>query len=498
MPGETARARPSDTMAKARKVLARHDTQCVTMTSTASVELIAREENVRASTVWNWISVARGGPTEVGEAQQSPEPRPPPKPMSERVVAGRAWLTWHLDERFLRLEPRAIIFWTQMVVAVHRLGDGFGLTFADAGFDDRADFAASCRGDEPLLAMLGRRRLIDDLGDAIALPRGLGLTPRERIGGKLIPAMRSGPALDRRQGSLGPMALPAPREPESGPESNRSPDRSQPESGANDSGFASFDSDRSPSGVGLAGGEGTKKTNTKREESLAFGVGLDTAGEAGERPDSGTTPAGTPVGDPSLTPVGTPARPPHVALAADVMAITGRPGHATPSDLNAVKTCLDSGGTPDGLREFATLRMGRDRYRKDPPTVSYLAKGYLDALAATPAAPIVKPDAPPAPEPPEDPAATVRLLHQDDDNPRLVAAWAPTRTELRAELGEGAWHLCRHMILGGLEGDEIVILLHTPFICDQVRERYGPRVETSLLRAYPEARRVDFRVTRGP
>lgn len=99
-----------------------------------------------------------------------------------------------------------------------------------------------------------------------------------------------------------------------------------------------------------------------------------------------------------------------------------------------------------------------------------------------------------APEPPEDPADTISLLNDDPDNPRIVAAWIPARARLRAELGEAAWHTCRAMVLGGLDGDEIVIMLPGEFARDLVRERFGPRIVAPLLQAYPEARRVDFRV----
>lgn len=485
MPGESARARPTDaTLTRARDILLRHDTQCLRMTSTASVEMIAREENVRPSTVWNWISVARGGPTVVGEPPTIEIIRPPTKPMSERAIAGRAWVTWHLDVRFRRLTERTILFWTEMVVAVHRIGDGFGLSFGDAGFDGRSDFAEACGGDAETLSLLARRKLIDDSGDAIALPRGLGITPRERVGGKLMP--RSG--ADRRQGTLGPMGLTTSRpKPES--------DRSQPESEASDSGNAECDSDRSPAvlatGVDLAGGESTNTNKTKREDSPLFGVGQDIPGEREAKPDSGDSDPP----DSGATPAGVL---PHVALAADVLAIIGRPGHATPTDLNAVKTCLQSGGTPDGLRDFATGRMSRDRFRKDPPTVSYLARGYLDALTATPVIPAAPVHAPPAPEPPEDPAATIACLNDDPDNPLLVAAWEPLRASLKAQLTEAEYRTwVRDMKLGGLDGDEIVLLLPNQFACDRVRDHYGARIRGLWKQAYPEARRVDFRVASG-
>jgi DnaA-like protein len=99
-----------------------------------------------------------------------------------------------------------------------------------------------------------------------------------------------------------------------------------------------------------------------------------------------------------------------------------------------------------------------------------------------------------APEPPEDPATTVAWSDpHDPDNPALVAPWAAMRPQLR-DASRTEWAMLRQMVLNGLDGDEIVISLPSTFLRDWVRQHYGERITALWKQAYPEARRVDFRV----
>ncbi len=485
MSGESVRARTSDsTAAKARDIRARHAAHCQRMTSTDSVELIAREENVRSSTVWGWLKLSRG-PTEVDAPPDQSNPAEKRRPgMTQRTLAHKVWQATRFVDVFRLLGAGVTLFWMNTIMQIHELGEDCMLGFGAPGdaYRSRKELAeAGGLTEAELDDLIWRGLLIETEGGALAMPYRFGLRPRERFGqGPSRP-----PKPDRRQGTLGPMGLP------SRPDSNRSPIGVQPESEAK----IGPDSDRSPAvltaGVRLAGGESTTTTTTKKEESLLLGGGLVTACEAGAPPDSDRTP----VVDSNLTPAAPPL--PHVTLAAELAAITGRPGQPTPTDLNAVKTCLDSGATPDGFRKFVEGRMTREKLRADPPTLSWLAKGYLDVVRnPRPATPIA-PTPVSAPEPPEDPAATVALIHPEErDNDRLVECWPDHRGHLRTIVPEAEYRTwIRGMKLGGLDGDEIVMLFDRSFQSDWVAGHYGPQLTAWWKGVYPEAHRV---VCRAP
>lgn len=102
-------------------------------------------------------------------------------------------------------------------------------------------------------------------------------------------------------------------------------------------------------------------------------------------------------------------------------------------------------------------------------------------------------------EPPEDPAATVALLNPTDpDNARLVERWPEARAAMRTEAPEAEYRSwLRGMRLGGLDGDEIVMLVASGFVSDWVRDHYGPRINAWWKARYPAAHRVVFRVDAG-
>jgi len=179
---------------------------------------------------------------------------------------------------------------------------------------------------------------------------------------------------------------------------------------------------------------------------------------------------------------------PHVALAAELLPLIGRAGTAAPAELNLVRAWLET-KTANQIREAIGTRMER----KGAPPAPNLS--YFDRRVREWAPRVVSEPSPPPPEPPEDPAATVAWeCPNDPDNPRLAAAWTPMRTTLKTEGSAGDWRTLRFMILGGLDGDEIVISLPTTFMRDWVRDKYGPRITLLWKQGYPEARRVDFRV----
>jgi hypothetical protein len=490
---------------RAREIEARHTTLCRSVSATESVAIIGRETGLSRSRVWSLIAVARGIPVEVelrGLDQDAEPPRPLApvfRPMRPAAVWHRAWLALHLDGRLRALEWPAQRFWLEVVLAVHAIGDGFRILFSECGFESAEDFAVTHGGDEQLLKRLVRRRLIDFDGEAVSLPTRLGVTRPERPGGSAIPPMPSPGARDRRQGNLGPMGM-------RGAESNFHPLESNPNESSfspRDSNFSGVDSSFATLESSLArGGKGTTTTTTTKEESYLGSGSLATAG-APETPgesspdsnaDSNADSNETGAGDAPSAGLAAP----HVALAAELATLMGHAGQPAPSDLNLVQAMLGEGLTADRLRDECRAILGRAR----PPshlTFRYLAAVARDSLRPRPAPPTAVMSPAPSPEPPEDPAASIAWLSNDPDNPRLAASWPGIRAALREQVGDAeycAW--VRPLVLLGLDGDEIVLALPSGFVRDRVRDHHGPRIGQLWLAAYPEARRVDFRVRAPP
>lgn len=100
------------------------------------------------------------------------------------------------------------------------------------------------------------------------------------------------------------------------------------------------------------------------------------------------------------------------------------------------------------------------------------------------------------PEPPEDPAATVALIHpHEPDNALLVERWPAFRTMLKTEAPEAEYRSwLRGMKLGGLDGDEIVMLFISDPVRDWVTRNFGSRLNAWWKTEYPEAHRVVCRI----
>ena len=78
---------------------------------------------------------------------------------------------------------------------------------------------------------------------------------------------------------------------------------------------------------------------------------------------------------------------------------------------------------------------------------------------------------------------------------RIDEQWSRVRARLQSEIGEIEYRtLLRQMRLGGLEGDEVAILLPTKFLRDWVRGHYGDRLTALWQVENRQIRRADFRV----
>jgi len=154
-----------------------------------TAEQIALREGVARSDVYRSMDIARpyadAGP-EAPAANPAPQPALVAKKMGEGALLRRAWIAMHVNGRLRKVGGATRYFWLEVVMAVREEGDGRCLRFAECGYDSAADFATAFEGNEEGLALLIRRRVLEELEDGagIALPRGLGLTPGETARGK--------------------------------------------------------------------------------------------------------------------------------------------------------------------------------------------------------------------------------------------------------------------------------------------------------------------------
>ncbi len=80
-------------------------------------------------------------------------------------------------------------------------------------------------------------------------------------------------------------------------------------------------------------------------------------------------------------------------------------------------------------------------------------------------------------------------------DPRLDAQWDRIRSRLQGELGEGEYRSwLRQACVGGLDGEELTLLLPTHFLRDWVRGQHGSRLSAAWQAENPAVRRVDVRV----
>ncbi len=88
----------------------------------------------------------------------------------------------------------------------------------------------------------------------------------------------------------------------------------------------------------------------------------------------------------------------------------------------------------------------------------------------------------------------------DDDAPRgadpaLAAHWARVRERLQGDVGEVEFRMwLRPMTLGGVDGDEVTLLLPTRFLRDWVRGHYADKLNDLWQQENKRVRRVDIRV----
>lgn len=405
-------------------------------------------------------------------------------------MISRAWtVTRNLDIfRLLGLAPTML--WLSVVMQIHFNGDDGDLLFSPRcrSLDHLARGAGGCEADLKELIACDLLIWLEEGG--VALPDDLGLRLPERVGGKTTgglratPPQRQGKAPDGNQRE---MLYAVPSNSES-PKAESPPPLTQP--GVTQGVTQNVTQTAGATQVSaLAGGEGTT-TTTKDSESFLGGGGGEsvTAREptkaespSCESPNSESPPAESP---PAESP------PLHVTLAAELLPLVGRAGFAAPAELNAVRSWLET-KTANEIREAIGTRMEQTNARL-APDLRYFDKRVREWTSRVPFQPPLAPTAPAVPEPPEDPAETVALIHpHDPDNARLVARWPAFRAMLKAEVPEAEYQSwLRGMKLGGLDGDEIVLILRSGFVGDWVAGHYGPRVNTWWKGEYPEAHRV--------
>ncbi len=84
-------------------------------------------------------------------------------------------------------------------------------------------------------------------------------------------------------------------------------------------------------------------------------------------------------------------------------------------------------------------------------------------------------------------------------DPRLDVQWDRIRSRLQSELGEGEYRSwMRQASVGGLDGEEVTLLLPTHFLRDWVRGQHGARLSAAWQMENPAVRRVDVRVGAPP
>jgi len=162
------------------------------------------------------IAASDGSSAEVSEKEPAKQPENPPVTrarMTRRTLLDRAWIAMHLDRRLWTMDGAKRMFWLESVVTIHELGGSTGLEFGEygSGFESLAEFASAHGGSEADLEALFRRGLLLELEDGgIGLPANLGLKPRERAGGNLVPS-RMGSAPVRPTRNAGKAAVPGQR-----------------------------------------------------------------------------------------------------------------------------------------------------------------------------------------------------------------------------------------------------------------------------------------------
>jgi chromosomal replication initiator protein len=81
-----------------------------------------------------------------------------------------------------------------------------------------------------------------------------------------------------------------------------------------------------------------------------------------------------------------------------------------------------------------------------------------------------------------------------DDDARLASQWAAVRGRLQQEVGEVEYRTwLKQILLGGVDGDEVTVMLPTRFLRDWVNKEYGSLITSIWQAENPAIRRVDIR-----
>jgi hypothetical protein len=146
-------------------------------------EEIARRRDKSVSYIRSLLKPEPSDQFGASQAETTAAPAKAPKPYSARTLLWRAWLVAHMHPPASMLPAEPKLFWLRAVQAVATTEDGVCLRYGESGYFDRADFCAMHGVTEAELDLLVKRRLLAELDDGeggIALPKGLGLVPRER------------------------------------------------------------------------------------------------------------------------------------------------------------------------------------------------------------------------------------------------------------------------------------------------------------------------------
>jgi chromosomal replication initiator protein len=93
---------------------------------------------------------------------------------------------------------------------------------------------------------------------------------------------------------------------------------------------------------------------------------------------------------------------------------------------------------------------------------------------------------------------TIRKAAFNSPDAEAHAQWMRIRTRLQQDVGDVEYRSwLRQMTLGGIEGDEVTVLLPTRFLRDWVRTHYGERISLLWQQANPTIRHVEIRVGKG-
>ena len=99
---------------------------------------------------------------------------------------------------------------------------------------------------------------------------------------------------------------------------------------------------------------------------------------------------------------------------------------------------------------------------------------------------------------PGDAAGTMHAFANDaprSTDTQLAGLWARVRERLQGDVGEVEFRMwLRPMTLGGLDGDEVTLLLPTRFLRDWVRGHYADKLNELWQQEDKRVRRVDIRV----